>query len=123
VAVQHALRQFEIREEFRGFHPIDVRKNKFGFDLLVHGPAGRGFRIEIKAHQSDPSVVFITKNEWDESRRTGGKGYRWELWNVCNLASSERVKIVRYSEIPDDAIYRESGYWVDLARCTGVSSD
>lgn len=123
MAVQHALRQFEIREEFRGFHPIDVRRNRFGYDLLVHGPAGRGFRIEIKAHQSDPSVVFITKNEWDESRRTGGRGYRWELWNVCNLASSERVKIVRYSQIPDDAIYRESGYWVDLARCTGVSSD
>ena len=123
MAVKHSLRQFEISEEFRGFHPIDVRKSNFGFDLLVHGPAGRGFRIEIKAHQSDPSVVFITKNEWDESRRIGGKGYRWELWNVCNLASSERVKIIRYSQIPDDAIYRESGYWVDLARCIGVSSD
>jgi len=123
MAVRHALRQFEVRDEFRGFHPIDVRASNFGFDLLVHGPAGKGLRIEIKAHQSEPNVVFITKNEWDESRRTGGKGYRWELWNICNLASRERVKIVRYSNIPDEAIYRESGYWVDLSRCSGVSRD
>jgi len=121
MAVRHALRQFEVRDEFRGFHPIDVRASNFGFDLLVHGPAGKGFRIEIKARQSDPNVVFITKNEWDESRRMGGKGYRWELWNICNLASRERVKIVRYSNVPDEAIYREAGYWVDLSRCSGVS--
>ncbi len=123
MAVRHALRQFEVGEEFRGFHALDVRKSNLGFDLLVHGPSGRGFRIEIKAHQSAPTVVFITKNEWDESRRESSRGYRWELWNVCNLASTERVRIVRYSKIPDDAIIRESGYWVDLARCCGDSSD
>lgn len=115
MAVRHVLRQLQVRPEFRGFHAVDVRRSNHGYDLFVHGPARTGLRIEIKAHQSEATVVFITKGEWDESRRQAH--YPWELWNVSNLASGDRVRIDRYLCVPDEAIIRESGYWVDLTKC------
>ena len=43
----------------------------------------------------------------------------WELWNVENLAADAgKLRVTRYSYLPDQARTRESGFWVDLSACS-----
>ena len=67
--------------------------------------------------------VFVTGKEWDESRQRNKRAAddRWELWNVENLsAGAGGVRITIYTDIPDDARSRESGYWIDLQACSST---
>lgn len=119
-AVRVVMRQFETRPDLRTFNkPIDRRKENKGYDVYAAKP-GQVLRIEIKAHLRESKSVFVTQNEWKDSRRST-KDDRWELWNVENLAvDAGKVRITRYSNLPPEA-FRESGYWVDLSTCTSES--
>ena len=118
-AVQLVKQQFVTRPELRGLNFLDRRKDNCGYDVHAAKP-GRVIRIEIKAHFREAKSVFVTQKEWQESRHRNrlAADDRWELWNVENLAADAgRVRITRYSDLPDEARTRESGYWVDLNVC------
>lgn len=106
--------------ELRDFKLRDERKRNHGYDLLAIKP-GHVLRIEIKSHLREAKSVFVTQKEWQQSRQRNGLAAddRWELWNVENLAADAgKVRITRYSFLPDEARTRESGYWVDLSACS-----
>lgn len=118
-AVQLIKQQFQTRPDLRGLNFLDRRKHNCGYDVHAAKP-GRVIRIEIKAHFREAKSVFVTQKEWQESRLRNrlAADDRWELWNVENLAADAgRVRITRYSDLPDEARTRESGYWVDLNAC------
>jgi hypothetical protein len=101
----------------------DERKRNHGYDLLAIKP-GHVLRIEIKAHLREAKSVFVTLKEWKQSKERNGLADddRWELWNVENLAADTgKVRITRYSKLPDSARTREAGYWVDLNACHSES--
>ena len=101
--------------------PMDERSP--GFDLLAK-KTNEVLKVEVKAHLRKASKVFVPKGEWKEYLRSKGEAStRWELWNVEFLAadSGHCVNITRYTEIPADAI-EESGFWVDLNRCSSSLS-
>jgi hypothetical protein len=110
--------------EWQGFRADDLRHRNLGFDVLAM-KQGKQIRIEIKAHLRQAASVFVTKNEWDESRKhsKGPPDDHWELWNVENLAGDTggKVRITRYRYLPEDARSREVGYWVDLNKCASES--
>ena len=122
-AVQVIMRQFERIPGLRDFKPHDERKRNHGYDILALKP-GHALRIEIKAHLREAKSVFVTQKEWQQSRQRNGLAAddRWELWNVENLAADAgKVRITRYSYLPDEARTREVGYWVDLNACHSES--
>jgi hypothetical protein len=122
-AVKIIMRQFERVPGLRDFKPHDERKRNHGYDILALKP-GHARRIEIKAHLREVKSVFVTQKEWQQSRQRNGLAAddRWELWNVENLAADAgRVRITRYSYLPDEARTREVGYWVDLTACSALN--
>lgn len=122
-AVQVVLRQFGRVPGLREFKVHDERKRNHGYDVLAIKP-GHALRIEIKAHLREAKSVFVTQKEWQQSRQRNGLAAddRWELWNVENLAADAgKIRITRYSHLPDEARTRESGYWVDLSACASES--
>lgn len=95
-----------------------------GYDIHAAKP-GRVLRIEIKSHLREAKSVFVTQKEWQQSRQRNGLAAddRWELWNVENVAAEAgKMRITRYSYLPDEARSRESGYWVDLSLCSSESA-
>lgn len=110
--------------EWQGFRADDLRHRNLGFDVLAT-KQGKQIRIEIKAHLRQAASVFVTRKEWDESRKhsEGPPADHWELWNVENLAgdTAGKVRITRYRYLPEDARSREVGYWVDLSACASES--
>ena len=121
--MQVIMRQFALIPGLREFKALDERKRNQGYDVLALKP-GHALRIEIKAHLREAKSVFVTQKEWHQSRQRNGLASddRWELWNVENLAADAgKVRITRYSYLPDDARTRESGYWVDLNACHSES--
>lgn len=125
-ATKIVLHQINSRgsSEWQGFRADDLRHRNLGFDVLAM-KQGKQIRIEIKAHLRQAASVFVTKNEWDESRKhsKGPPEDHWELWNVENLAgdTAGKVRITRYRYLPEDARSREVGYWVDLNACHSES--
>jgi len=118
-AIRLILRQFQHVPMLREFKVHDERKRNHGYDILAIKP-GHALRIEIKAHLHQAKSVFVTQNEWQQSRLRNSLAAddKWELWNVENLAAEAgRVRITRYAYLPDEARTRESGYWVDLNAC------
>lgn len=119
-AVSIVMRLFQQRPELSGFKVLDLRTRNLGFDLHAQKP-GRSIRIEIKAHLRQTQSVFVTANEWRQSRQRsqGPPEDHWELWNVENLAADAgKLRVTRYSYLPDQARTRESGFWVDLSACS-----
>ena len=119
-AVTIVMRLFQQRPELTGFTVQDLRNRNLGFDLHVQKP-DKSIRIEIKAHLRQAQSVFVTANEWSQSRQRsqGPPEDHWELWNVENLAADAgRACVTRYSYLPDQARTRESGFWVDLSACS-----
>ncbi len=118
-AVELVLRQFGMIHSLRDFKVHDERKRNLGYDLIAAKP-GRVLRVEIKAHLREAKSVFVTQREWQQSKQRDqmSSDDKWELWNVENLAADAgKVRITRYSVLPDSARTRESGYWVDLNSC------
>jgi hypothetical protein len=119
MAVQIIKRQFQRNPALRDFKLHDERLRNNGYDLLAI-KASEALRIEIKAHFREAKSVFVTQKEWQQSKQRNGLAAddKWELWNVENLAADAgKVRITRYSYLPDEARTRESGYWVDLNAC------
>jgi hypothetical protein len=119
-AVNVVMRLFQQRPELTGFKVLDLRNRNLGFDLHAQKP-GKSIRIEVKAHLRQAQSVFVTANEWRQSRQRcqGPPEDHWELWNVENLAvDAGKVHVTRYSHLPDQARTRESGFWVDLSACS-----
>jgi hypothetical protein len=119
-AVNIVMRLFKQRPELTGFTVLDLRSRNLGFDLHAEKP-GKSIRIEVKAHLRQAQSVFVTANEWRQSRQRslGPPEDHWELWNVENLAADAgKVCVTRYSYFPDQARTRESGFWVDLSACS-----
>ena len=122
-AVEIIKHQFQNHPDLRDFNLLDRRKECCGYDIHAAKP-GRVLRIEIKAHAREAKSVFVTKNEWDESRQRNrlAADDRWELWNVENIAGETgKARITRYINIPVGGRSREVGYWLDLNACHSES--
>ena len=112
--MEHVRKTLE--DQYPGCEVFDVsHKREYGHDFLMKW-RGSGLRIEVKGHSGDESTVVFTPTELTEARKRTST-YRWELWNVTNLASRKPVMITRYSAVPDGAIIRETGVRVALSRC------
>jgi hypothetical protein len=123
IAVQIIKRQFQQNPGLRSFNLHDERKQNHGYDLLAI-KSHEVIRIEIKAHLREAKSVFVTQKEWQQSKQRNNLATndKWELWNVENIAADAgKVRITRYSYLPDEARTRESGYWVDLSLCSSQS--
>ncbi|MCX8038458.1 MAG: DUF3883 domain-containing protein, partial [Candidatus Sumerlaeia bacterium] len=100
--------------EERGFSVEIMSPENPGFDLRAK-KNGEEWRIEVKAHEGRKTVVDLTMREYDEYMKQGK--YRWELWNVENLAENDaRIVITPYNTIPIDALDIRT-FRVDLKKC------
>ncbi|MGB9601498.1 MAG: protein NO VEIN domain-containing protein, partial [Limisphaerales bacterium] len=96
--------------------PMDMPSNNPGYDILAE-KENEKLHIEVKAHIGFATVVEITMREYLEFKNQNG--YRWELWNIENLAEDDKQEVVitRYKNIPDEAIESKT-FRVDLKKCS-----
>lgn len=113
-------RQVAERELKRlGYSVEQMPQDNPGFDIRATKNSEE-LRIELKSHLRTSDTVIVTARELQEYLRAkAGTSWRWELWNIDNLASDSEadVHLSRYIDLPDDAITGKQ-FQVDLRLCT-----